>query len=317
MDQKDKIRSVVFLLEGLDLHQEVQADNTFPVLNKVITEGNSTLIVDENKVSETNPLISILSFARTYTNGFEENVSVQEGSLRIFEGNQAAKKNQSGDDEEVIEVKYISHPKKLSEITEASVFIVTDSEKAARFCEVSEINYLYQRNGYDINEVRKQIGTDRIVDLLILHREVKESLRIETLNWIENFFNKASFEYDLLRIIFSPFGKSLSADKLIEKHEEQINSSQQEIQGALKSIVPLQTWQYYRGKVALNDVNKIESVMLMITNRRELNRADEIQNIKDYASEDNTSKFGGKVIHSFGVLREVLFEIGKLPKFGA
>ena len=314
MNQKDKIRSVVILLEGFDLNQNSQEKPDFPSLNKVIAEGNSTLIIDENQISKTNPLISVLSFAKTFSEGVDANVKVQEDSLRIFEGPKIIKENKGGDDEEIIEVKYISHPKKLSEITDASVVVVTDSEKAAKFCELSEINYFYQKNGYSIEEARKKI--ERPVDLLILHREATESKRIEVLNWIEDFVNKASFDYDLLRIIFSPFGESLSKEKLLERHREQ-NSSSEDVQNALKSIVPVQTWQYYRGKVTLNEVKQIENVMLMITNRKELNRADTIKSISDYTLEDNIGKFGGKVIHSFGVLREILFELGKLPKFGA
>lgn len=315
MDQKDKVRSLAFLLEGVDLSQENTAKGSFPLLNKVIAEGNSTLIVDENKVSKANPIISVLSFGNTYSNGFEENVVVKEGTFRVFEQIKSGKQNKGGDDEEIIEVKYISHPKKFSELAEAFVVVITDSEKVARFCEVSEINYLYQKDGYNVNELRKQIGNDRVIDLLVVHREIRESKRVEALNWVEEFFAHQGFEYDFLRIISSPFGESLSLGKLLQKHEEQI-ADKQEIQDKLKSIVPSQTWQYYRGKTVLNKA-EIQNVMVMITNRKELNRADKIQTINDYVSEENIGKFGGKVIHSFGVLREVFFELGKLPKFGA
>jgi len=123
--------------------------------------------------------------------------------------------------------------------------------------------------------------------------------------------------YDSLRLIFAPFGKNEVQDHLVNTHRDQLSEKEENIRNALGKVIPNQTWQYYKGKVAINNSNHIITSMLMITNRKNLNRADIIDNIGSYSEWGTISKFGGKVIHSLGVLREMLFEVGKLPKFGA
>ena len=304
-----KIRSLLFLVEGLDPTQKTSQDKTFPLLNKVIEEGNSTLVVDENNISKEHPLISICSFGQTYKDGFSSDSKVSEGTPRVF-AKAVTEKKKGGDDEEVIEVKYIAQPKKLSELTDASIFVATNSEKAATFCEQVEISYLYNK---ELKLRLEEIGS---ADLLIIHLKVEETQRNEILAWIEESIKTVDPEF--LRVCFAPFGSSIPIGQLIEKHTEQIASKNENIKSAIQGIVPNQTWQYYKGKPVLENISSLKSALLMITNRKELNRADTIKSINDYSNPtDCVSRFGGKVIHSFGLLREILFELGKLPKFGA
>jgi len=310
MNSTIKIRSLLFLIEGLDVTQKASQDNKpFPLLDKIIEEGNSTLVVDENNIAKEYPLISICSFAQTYKDGFSSDSKVSEGTPRIFT-KAVIEKKKGGDDEEVIEVKYIEQPKKLSELTEASIFVATNSEKAASFCEQVEISYLYNKEG---KLKLEEIGSP---DLLIIHLKVGETQRNEILALVEESIK--TIDHEFLRVCFSPFGSDLPISQLIEKHTEQLGSKEENIKSAIQGIVPKQTWQYYRGKMVLENASCLKSALLMITNRKELNRADTIKNIEDYLNvAECVPRLGGKAIHSLGLLREILFELGKLPKFGA
>ena len=315
MNTKIKIRSLLFLVEGLDLTQKGTQDKVYPSLNQIIEEGNSTVVVDENRVAKEDPLISICSFSQTFKDGFSVNNKVSEGTPRVF-SKAVTEKKKGGDDEEVIEVKYVSHPQKLSELTDASIFVATNSERAASFCDQAEISYLFNKERVNLESIVNNLNEVKSIDLLIIHLKTEESQRNETLTWLEESV-KSSVEHEFLRICFSPFGDSLQIGQLVNKHTEQLNSKNEKAKALIQDIVPTQTWQYYKGKPVLENANVLQSGLLMITNRKELNRADTIKNLEDYLNIDSIARFGGKVIHSFGVLREILFELGKLPKFGA
>lgn len=317
MDSHDKFKNVLIFIEGLDLLDTTTPKTDLSSLNQYISEGNSTLIVDENSVSKTHPLLALFGFARTFSSEFKSTGQIKEGSVRPFEVSSAKGAKKSDNDEEVIEVKYVSHPNKFSEVTEASVLVVTDSKKAAEVCETVEVSYLYSKEQHDLGQIKNLNKEQKSVDLLIIHREVNKEQSIDTLNWIENILKTKTFTYDSLRLIFSSYGGSLSPRDLIQKHEEQLSVLKEEAQSVIRQILPKQTWQYYKGSTVLENTETISTVLLMINNRKGLNRADPIQSIEEYSDIKNAGRFGGKVIHSAGVLREILFELSKLPKFGA
>ena len=178
MDQQDKFANILFFLEGLDLFEKLSQAVDLPLLNEHIAEGNSTLVLEENKVSLEYPLLALLGFARTYSSGFNFNGQIKEGSVRTFDAPSKAQSKQDENDEEIIEVRYISHPQKFTEITDASVLIITNSEKAAKICEGVEISYLYLKEESNLENIRNLIKGGKAWDLLIFHREQKEEQSI-------------------------------------------------------------------------------------------------------------------------------------------
>ena len=317
MDQQDKFANILFFLEELDLFEKLSQTVDLPLLNEHIAEGNSTLVLEENEVSIEYPLLALLGFARTYNSGFNFNGQIKEGSVRTFDAPSRTQTKKNENDEEIIEVRYISHPQKFTEITDASVLVITNSEKAAKTCEGVEISYIYLKEEHNLENIRKLIKGSRVWDLLIFHREQKKEQSIDTLTWIEHFLKSNTFAYNSLRLIFAPYARRLSIGDIIQSHELQLQGLKEESQSAIKQIIPKQTWQFYRGTKALENSEKISTVLLMINHRKGLNRADNIHNINEYSSQDTIKIIGGKTIHSDGVLREILFELNKLPKFGA
>jgi len=310
-----KIKEILHVIETLDPQTFDEKADNFTHLNKIVSEGNTTFLTNNEKIFQSYPLVSILTFGQTFENGFEFSGTVKENELRVFQAKVENKKSDA--DDEIIEVKYIQKPTKWAEVSNnLFAIVVTNSKKIADFCELIELSYYYDTKSLSEDEILSKLADQKVIDLLILHNcnpsSLKQEELLEGLNKaVEVSLNNANF----VKILFTSFAKNVDSKLIFQKHLKQLEEDEKKKQ-LLMDLIPNQTWQYNRGEL-VHQSGEGFSLMLLATYKKNQNRTDSIKKLSDYSNVNNYSSIGGNIIVSSGFLREIMFELGKLPKFGA
>jgi hypothetical protein len=131
---------------------------------------------------------------------------------------------------------------------------------------------------------------------------------------VELFLQKLVAITPFIKIIYSKFGSSWKQEQILDKNIRSIKDENSK--SVLAGLIPNQTWQFNRGEL-VNQKDKQYNFMLLINYRKDFNRSDEIKSFKEDEDIGCLNKIGGNIVQISGVLREILFENAKLPKFGA
>ena len=318
------IKQIIIFIEGLDLTSTDINLSNFTNLNKALSEGSSTILVDAKKSNEKiSPLVSLLWFDQSFQNETNFQGKVEEDSLKTFKPNKNLinSNGSNNDDNENIEVKFLRNPSKFSEISDIKVCIWTNNEQIATFSEFAEISYYYstketyQFDKFFSNYQDEANGLELAIINLNLANFSDENINIG-LKFIDEFlFQNIGESY--LKLIFSPFGVKFDVDDVIQKNKLQIKDYDSKIKNAIESIIPNQTWQYTKGEKNDLFTNYKDLRFCLNITHSKINRTDKIDHFSLFKDKENWSKMGGGIIWIAGLLREIMFELGKFPKFGA
>jgi len=319
------IKQIVCFVDGVDLTDNSLKLDTYSNLNKALKEGSSVILLDKKpKSANLSPLISLLWFNETLANGISFDGTILENQLKIFDTSKTTSQEKQGtnDEDENTGVKFLRKPKTISEISDAKICIVTQSEDIAKFAEVAEINYIFEKDSstsFDslLEEVSAKLNG---LDLAILHLDVKgKSLESaeKTLAFLDVCVGK-HLNTSSLKIIYSLFAEKTPVSEITGIHREQLKNFDSEIRSLVEKIIPRQSWEYTQGEVNDLFVEDKENLRFCLCNyHAKINRTDKITSFEMLKDKASWSKIGGNIIWIAGLLREIMFELGKFPKFGA
>lgn len=275
-------------------------------LNTYILEGNSTFLLSEKKSHEKNPFGCFLGFNLQIENFDIQSQPFNQDKLTSI-APKISKNNTANDEEEVLEIKYPSNPTKFSELASFEMLVITNSEYTAKLCHFVEISYYFTLKELDKDLISSLLETNP-VDLLFIDSKYEEKDSNKIIENIEKLLGLLKGMTPFVRCIL-PLQSTLH-EKALTRNIQSLNSD------LLKQIIPSQTWQFSQGEIKY-DPNTELAVSIMINHKVNRNRKDKINSIKDYSDPNTFKTFGGGSVYSSSIIREISFELEKLPKFGA
>jgi len=265
-----------------------------------------------------------LSFENSFSKEELSKVTPTSDSARLFIEKQTGTDSNkpAQDDDELTEVKYPDNPRTLKEATTMSMSLWTNSGEVAQLSELTGINYFYSSKqlaaSSDLwNQFEGLLAVENL-DVLLVHYKRQEDLEKCTfLQSIDELVSKVQGK-TFLKVIFGSFGqKKYEQSDILQSHFESIKESK--VLKDLESVLPRQTYQFNRAEVnkELLDTPLRFLFSFSLNNDKKGSRTDNIENFEILAQKDSLRSFGGGKINIAGLFREITFELGKLPKFGA
>ena len=319
-------KELIIFLEGVDIAQDgAFFDKNCPNLQSIIKAGTSEILLHPKPTSDTRSSMFYLLGFESFSCGELQDQLIKTDQPEIFDNKseKSEKKESDGGDDEVTEVKYPVNPQTIKEVTLMKLAVHTNSSEVSQLCQKTEINYCHSTKTFDNasqarNSIDALLELAKDVDVLIVHRTAEEKLSVDPLiQCVEQLCDEWTGKI-FIKFIASPFGKTAY------KEEEILNTHLSSADPALtktdlKQLVPRQTYQFNRGeaKDELTDQEKTFLLCVNLNKDSKGTRKDKINSFTMLGEKDNLRKLGGGRANIAGLFREITFELGKLPKFGA
>lgn len=307
MKKSQALKEIVFFVSGPEIDYS-QVHSEAKNLNTYINEGNSTFLLAEKKNHEKNPFKTFLGFPIDIENFDLEKQEFNAEKLTLAASKQKVSTS-SNEDDETFEIKYPTNPTKFHELASFDMLVITNSEETAKICHFTENSYFYTTKGYDKTQVASLLES-KPVDLLFIdfnHAENDSSKIIEQIEVLLSEF-KDMTPYVRIILPLQKINHNVAKNRHIQSNKEKIDF--------LSDLIPKQTWQFSQGDTKF-DPNIETSISIMVNFKQNRNRKDKIESLIEYSTPNNFSNFGGGIVFSSAIIREISFELEKLPKFGA
>lgn len=319
-------KEIVIFVEELDVVENgALLDKQFPKMKSVLKSGFSQLLLHpESATDPKSSLFYFLSFENSFTKEELSKTTPKADTVRLFTEKQAGDTSTkpTQDDDELTEVKYPNNPRTIKDLTTMSVGIWTNTSAIAELSEQAGINYFYSSkptaSSSELwNQFEGLLAIDNL-DILLIHfalnEEITKSSFLQSIDELAGAVEGKVF----LKVIVGPFGKKkYEQTAILQSHLEAIKEDS--VLKDLEGVLPRQTYQFNRAEVnkELVDTPLRFLFCFSLNNEKKGSRTDNIENFEMLGQKENLRKFGGGKINIAGLFREITFELGKLPKFGA
>lgn len=323
------IRSIVLLVSdpALETHLKEQSAPSDPfetqddlrVFHRLLSHSSKSVIT---KTKAHSSLVNILGFTKSLSEGQKAiSSSLPDRVLTEKSGSQGASL-----DEDVTEVKTVTHPKKVQEILSgARAFLLTTNQLSKGFANEASLDYIFspgctESTSFLKDFLAKEPSVLKDYDVVFVEMEELSKNGVEkgvlvleqTLQWViaENHRLYICFE-NLLNSRTIPEIEKLREKSLLTKDA----ILRDEI---IQKVLPLQTSHYFMGneEKEASPVEETKPAFVLFYAENSC-RMDGLVSIKEIEKDENLRKVSGGVIKAEYFLREILFKLGKLPKFGA
>jgi hypothetical protein len=227
------------------------------------------------------------------------------------------------EEESLSEVIYIERPRKYAEISyNVKAIVVSNNIRNILLCDHIELDYIYQdtfeAKGFDFHECIEFLKEryDLIIFDLIEHNKQGSASLFPSLKKYEDVLLKISDDI-CYYVAVSPFAKDVNPNDIIDLWKLSDESSDKKYIKLAERLRPRQTWEYLNGEINEKFRLAEKDFLYLFFYESTGSRRDEIKGFEMLLRKQNWNKLGNKLINCNVFFREIVFKLGKLPKFGA
>lgn len=313
----------------LSKHGE-KLDSRLPSLSSLLSEGISVILCHEEGEITKNRfnLLSILGFGNTindpeYISSLKtrsEDMKVREDFLG--EDKYTGKGTAAADEDEIPEIKYIKLPRKLNEVAPSTnLLVITNDNELLPHLVKFEISYRLQN--WDTTAVDNFTKENPLQRFHIVFLDCRlpddDTVSLQLLENLDKLLGtiKSSHENIQIRFTISPAFTAFNKDSVLYPNKLQLKEFPTGTQEMIKDILPIQIWETLQAEPN----PEIHASKLFFSFGCTWDsigrRIDTITQFKSLNKEDTLQLIGNKTIRGEFFFREILFTLGKIPKYGS
>jgi hypothetical protein len=298
-----------------------------PNLHNILKNGISAILYHEENdgAVKHNNLLSIIGFERTLNNPETikkaEATSIPAEAKMAFVKEAEKKSEGAGGDDEVTEIKYVPVPAHLNEITANTKLVAISNDK-------SILPYFHLFGiSYEFNSLSTSVKTlveERLMgnNLVIIQAHLpkpEDPLTASLLGTIDEVTGALIARTDNihLRVTLGPAFAGLPKESVLNPHHYQTSKLPEAVQSFIKKVEPIQIWQTLQAELDSTLKTEKSYFSLAIVFDTLARRVDRLDAFAKLNSIEGLSLIGYRTIRAPFFFREILFTLGKIPKFGA
>eukprot|EP01017_Pseudomicrothorax_dubius_P019506 TRINITY_DN2145_c0_g2_i1.p1 TRINITY_DN2145_c0_g2~~TRINITY_DN2145_c0_g2_i1.p1 ORF type:complete len:323 (-),score=84.69 TRINITY_DN2145_c0_g2_i1:62-1030(-) len=311
--------TVVVRAEGDVLEQFGGQLEACPTLKDTLRSGSTAVLVGQETPGGKDVLFSFLGFERTLSLPETAGSIVEvEDEAKTFT---ATKKAQAGagpaDDEENVEIKYVKHPNSFEEVCSGvNALVLTNDVRAKARLNRFQVSFAVIQSTATAEDVKARIASGFDATALVVLDVHLTSENAAAALAIADAVVAANIERHV-RLVVGPSFTSFARADVLNLPALALAKVPEKTRGLLAGVVPPQIHSFLQADSDTEFTPEKAFFALGVTFDRHGCRRDAVESFLQLSSPTSLHDVSGRAIRGEFFLREILFTLGKLPKFGA